>query len=248
MKINFMKPFLFILLASLLVGCSHSVILPGSYRQKPKASEKLWSGEFSFGVQQTVEIEVFNDYTVNPPTRTDGVNDGLAETLFPVLPFVDLSLGILKDLDIYYTSGLGLRYQWLGDAKSTGWNGTVFAGASSAGNGSETQNSGGASAKTDLSGVEYGISVGHYWTANNGLYLSVGTTDGKAKTKITQPANTFEYDDKYDHTIVSLGGTYGDKWYLWLEMSSVTTKWKFDEGGSSDQSNSSWLAGAGVRW
>ena len=248
MKINFMKPFLFLIIAMSLIGCSHSVFLPGSYRQKPKTAEKQWGGEVNFGLQQTVQVEVFNDITVDPPTRTDGVNLSLLEIALPVLPFFDVNLGVFKDLDVYWTSGLGLRYQWLGDAKSTGWNSTFFAGAAaqSSGTGSDEQDT--SKADTKLSGLEYGVSVGYYWTATNGLYLSIGTTDGKAKTDITQPTKTFDYDDKYEHSIFSIGGTYGEKWYLWLEASSTTTKWKFDEGGSNTQDNSSFLIGTGYRW
>jgi len=243
-----MKPFLFLILMSFLIGCSHSVILPGSYRQKPKSAEKQWGGEVGLGIQEMVSVEVFNDITTDPPQRTDGVDLDLLEIAIPILPFIDLSLGVFNNLDVYYTSGLGLRYQWLGDSKSTGWNAAVFAGAAGYGAQSDSENSGTTSADTEISGVEYGLSFGHYWTANNGLYLSVGTTDGKAKTKITQPTKIFKYDDQFDHTIISLGGTYGEKWYLWLEMSSISTKWKFDEGGSNTQDNSSFLVGTGVHW
>lgn len=243
-----MKPFLFIIFASLLVGCSHSVILPGSYRQRPKTIEKQWGGEVSFGAQQTVEVEIFDDITTDPPSRTDGTELGFSKFIFPVLPFVDLNFGILKKLDVYYASGLGIRYQWLGDEKSIGWNATVFAGAAGVSSSTSSQDSSGASAKTKLSGVEYGISFGHYWTSLNGLYVSYGTTDGKSNTKITQTTKSFEYDDKYEHTILSLGGTYGNPWYLWLEMSKVKTKWKFDEGGSDTQDNNSFILGTGVHF
>lgn len=243
-----MKPFLFIILASLLVGCSHFVILPGSYLQKPKSAEKQWGGEVGVGAQKMIGVEVFDDITTDPPQRTDGISLGLVEIFLPILPYFDFSLGLLKNLDFYYTSGLGLRYQWLGDSKSTGWNSTLFAGAAGYGTSTDSETSGGSSADTKLSGLEYGISFGHYWTSYNGVYMTVGTTDGQADTKITQPTKSFKYKDKFDHTIMSLGGTIGENWYLWLEISSVLTKWKFEEGNSSDQDNTSWLIGTGYRW
>lgn len=250
MKIIFMKLFLFIIIAMSLIGCSHSVLLPGSYRQKPKTAEKQWGGEVNFGFQQTVEVEVFDDYKADPPVRTDGSAISILDVVMPVLPFFDVNLGILKDLDVYYTSGLGLRYQWLGDAKSTGWNSTVFVGGAGFGTGSnsKTEDDAGYSAETKTAGLEYGISAGYYWTGTNGLYLTYGMTDGKSKTDITHPTKTFEYNDKFEHSMVSLGGTYGETWYFWLEVSSITTKWKFDEGGSNTQENSGFLIGTGYRW
>lgn len=54
-------------------------------------------GSATLGLQRTVEIEIFDDITTNPPTRftTNGV--GLVEVILPIIPSSSLNLGLMGD-------------------------------------------------------------------------------------------------------------------------------------------------------
>lgn len=242
-----MKKSLLVLAALSLAACSHSVYLPGSHRQRPDVAGKGGGVELGFGVQQLVSVEVFDDITTNPPTRTDGMGVELVELVFPVLPFFDINIGAMEKLDFYYTSGLGLRYLWLGEPGKEGWKSTVWGGAHYSGN-EKSYDEGTSTATTEVDGMEYGLSFGKDFGQHRLLYVTVGRTAGKAKTKIVQTANTFNYSDDFEHTIATLGASLGQQWYFWAEMSATQTKWMTDDAGSNTQDNTSFLIGTGYRW
>lgn len=242
-----MMKHLFVLLAFFTFGCSHSVYLPGSHRQKPEVSGLTGSGNIAFGVQQLVSVEVFNDITTDPPSRTDGISSDLVEVILPVFPFVDLNVGIFQRLEFYYSTGLGLRYLWLGEPGKEGWKSTLYGGLHSTGQ-SRSYEEGASSASTKLDAKEYGISIGRNFGGHRLLYVSLGKTDGNAKTKIQQPTKAFNYKDDFEHSIASLGTSLGERWFFWAEISATQTKWITDDSGSNTQDNSSFLIGTGYRW
>lgn len=230
----------------ILAACSHNVIMPGSLRQKPEVAGRWGGGEVAYGVHRNVEVEVFNDITANPPTRTDGSTLSFIQLVFPVLPYFDVGLGLFERLDVYYNSGLGLRYMWLGDSKSEGWKSTVFGGVISGG--SSTENEGATKAETILSGMEYGFSVGQNFGKSNLVYITLGQQKGDGKSTITQTAQTFKYSDDFEHTLLSLGATTGEQWYFWAEISGTETKWKTSDAGTNTETNTGYMLGGGYRW
>ncbi|MFN9067547.1 MAG: hypothetical protein ACK5V3_09980, partial [Bdellovibrionales bacterium] len=204
-------------------------------------------GDVAVGLNPYVSVEVFDNITTNPPTRTDGINSDLAQVALAILPFVDVNLGLMERLDLYYTTGLGLRYQWLGEIGKEGWKSTLWGGLNALNiNADDTE--GTTTAKSKVDGFEYGLSFGRDFGNHSLIYVTVGKTTGGAKTTITQPANVFKYSDDFEHTILSLGANVGHKWYFWAEASATETRWKTKDAGSSTQTNSSYLIGIGTRF
>ncbi len=229
-----------------LSACSHSVILPGSFQQRPEVAGRSLGGSASIALQKTVAVEIFSDISSNPPTRDDGIDLELIEVVMPALPALDLNFGVLEKLDLYFSSGAGLRWMWMGEPKSEGWKSTIFGGVVSP---SETEStSGTAGAETKIQGVEYGLSVGKALNKSALVYLTVGKQSCDAKTTINQTGQIFRYADKFEHQMYTFGLSYGELAYVMLEASLVETKWKTEEAGTDTESNNSWLLGLGLRW
>lgn len=248
-----MIKFLFLLTATLAVSaCSHSVILPGSLNQTPAVAGRLGKGQINIALEKTVEVEVFSDYTSNPPIRTDAANPTLFEALLPVLPTLNGSLGLLENIDLYYTGSTGLRWMFWKQDGSDFWRATLFAGVVGQGNTSSSQTSSSCTpecrAVTRFDGAEFGFSIGRNLEDNRLLYLTYGQQRMGGETKITQPGRTFNYDDRFEHQILSVGISYGDKVFFTVELGLTSTTIRFDEGGSESHSSGTGLLALGLQF
>ncbi len=243
-----MKNILIITFLSIcLISCSHSVILPGSFRQSPIVGGKLWSGHINTGFQSTVELQIFDDIKTNPPLRSSPADSGFIEALVPILPFLDVNLGILSAVDIYYTSALGARWMFYGEPTAEAWKATVFAGSII--NNSKTKEDDGTSeAETKIGGIEYGFSVGRQVSQKTLIYFTFGNQVADAKTTVKQPTQTFKYDDKFEHTILTLGLHVGETFFFNGEVSHSQTLWKTDDVGNDKSTSTTYLASLGYMW
>jgi hypothetical protein len=237
---------LVLFLSLFFLGCSHSVILPGSFQQRPEVGGRLLGGSASLGLQRTNEIEIFDDITTNPPTRftTNGV--GLVEVFLPIIPSSSLNLGLTSFMDLYYTSAVGARFQVLGLSGQPGWKSTIFAGGL-VNSGSDTTN-GTTTANTKITGTEYGFSIGYGFSKSDLIYITAGMQDGDAKTEIIQTAQTFNYDDNFEHSILTLGATLGENFFINTEISVTKTKWETLANGSETTDKTGGLVSLGFRW
>jgi hypothetical protein len=233
-------------LTTLFLGCSHSVILPGSFQQRPEVGGRFLGGSSTLGIQRTIEVEIFDDITANPPTRftTNGI--GLVEVILPAIPSTSLNLGLTSFMDVYYTNALGARFQILGMPDQPGWKSTIFAGGL-VNSGSETTN-GSVIANTKISGTEYGLSFGYAFSKSDMVYITAGMQDGDAKTEIVQTTQTFNYDDTFEHSILTLGASTGENFFINTEISVTKTKWKTKTEGSETTDKTGGLVSLGFRW
>ena len=95
---------------TLFSGCALTVLFPGSLNQRPDVSGKLVSGDVSIGLENFVEVTVFDDITTNPPTRIPASGAATGPTLKTVLsflPVINYNLGLFPIIDIYYTGHYG---------------------------------------------------------------------------------------------------------------------------------------------
>lgn len=230
-----------------LTACNHTVKLPGSFQQRPEVGGRLGGGDFNLSLERMTAVEIFDDITSNPPVRAQGTNDSLSDIIFPVLPSLNLNIGLLSYLDVYYNGNVGLKYMFLGQPNKEGWKSTLFAGVMNQEDSTE-YGSGANKAVTKSTGFEYGISVGKSIGKSSLAYLTLGQIQADAKTDITQPSLQFKYNDKFEHRIATLGITAGEKFYFNAEISHSNTVWHFDEGGEDEVNATSWLLGGGFRW
>ena len=247
-----MKKLILILFAvSTLAACQHTLILPGSLRQRPDVSGEQWGGQVSFGVRRAAPITIFDDIRSNPPVRSDTADENIS-TLVP-LPFVDVGLAVLPRFEAYFNTGFGLKWLFMGEPRAEGWKAAVFAGAP---NGpwnvsGPTDSDCTAScqrADTSFSGAEYGLTFGKQTNASTLVYLTLGQQKGNAHTEIEQTANTFTYKDKFEHNVGTIGITLGEKWYFLGEVGGYQTKWTKEEGGDYNVSGYSFAIGGGYYW
>lgn len=242
----------FILISTLslqFIACSHMVFLPGSFQQQPVVAGRLGGGEVKLAAESTLAIDIFDDITSNPPDRDAETNESLISAALLLIPAMDVSVGLFPYIDVYYTGAAGVRWMFWGQPDKDGWRSTVFTGVVGRTDSSSKDTAAGHfEADTDSTGMEYGFSVGYAFNRGNLLYLTVGRQDGKAKTDITQPTQTFAYSDKFEHSIATLGWSVGETWYFNSEMGTTHTKWKFDEGGSDTFEDVAWSFGVGYRW
>lgn len=237
-------PFVFLFLSA----CNHTVILPGSMQQRPIVGGKWLGGDINVSLERTVEVEIFDDITTNPPQRNTGASLSIVEWALPVLPSLGANLGLTETVDVYATGSYGFKWMFWGDPKANGWKATTFLGLVNSKQETVENSTGPTDASTDMEGYEFGFSVGHAFSNANLLYVTIGQQRADAETTIRQTAQQFEYDDKFEHTIATLGWVLGEKLYFNVEVSSVQTKWMFDEGGSNTTNNGSFLIGAGGKW
>lgn len=211
-------------------GCALTVLFPGSFNQRPDVTGKTLGGDINVGLENFMEITVFEDITSAPPARTPAAGLGATPTLktvLPYLPVVNYNLGIIPQIDIYHTGHYGIKAQFLGQRNKEGWKGSVFAGYGTQ-NSSISQVSctgGSCSGEVKLKGFEYGLSIGKGFSSTAVMYLTAGQQKGDAQSKIIQPTQTFEYDEKYEHSIVSLGFEFGEQFYFNPEISYSTNSW-----------------------
>lgn len=243
------KVFLTAFAALSLSACAHTVILPGSLRQRPDVPTHPGGGSVNFGVRQAAGIEVFDNLASNPPTRPANAEADLI-TVIPI-PFVDLSISAFQNTEFYYNTGLGMKWMFMGEPGQEGWRMAVFGGF--AGGGSATKindcNSGCDKAETALDSLEYGFTFGKQVNSSVLLYATVGQQKGKAKSEIEQSGGTkFTYNDTYEHSVATVGLTAGSSWYFIGELGMHATKWVNDEGGSNTVNGNTYVLGAGYRW
>lgn len=214
-------------------SCALTVLFPGSLNQRPDVSGKTLGGDVSLGLENFVEVTVFEDITSNPPLRVPASGGGSSPTLktvLPYLPVVNYNLGILSMMDIYYTGHYGVKAQFLGHRNKEGWKASVFGGygTNSSSISKVTCTGGDCSGDVKLNGFEYGLSIGHGFNSSSVAYLTAGQQKGDAQSKITQPNQIFEYNDKYDHSVISLGFEFGENLYFNPEICYTTNSWVTD--------------------
>lgn len=215
---------------TLFSGCALTVLFPGSLNQRPDVSGKLLGGDVSVGLENFVEVTVFDDITTTPPSRIPaggGASSPTLKTVFPYLPVVNYNLGLFSMLDIYHTGHYGAKFQFLGQKNKEGWKASIFTGygTNSSSISKVSCTGGNCSGEVKLNGFEYGLSIGHGFNSSSLVYLTAGQQKGDAKSKITQPTMVYEYDEKYEHTIVSLGLEFGEQFYFNPEISTTTNSW-----------------------
>lgn len=214
--------------------------------------EKTLGGDISIGLENFMEVTVFEDITSNPPLRTPAAGMGSAptlKTLFPSLPVVNYNLGIVPLFDIYYTGHYGVKAQFLGQKNKEGWKASVFAGygTNTSSISKVTCTGGECSGEVKLKGFEYGFSTGYGFSTASVAYLTAGQQKGDAQSKIVQPTQTFSYDDRYEHTIVSLGLEFGEQFYFNPEISYTTNSWIMTNSTSKKTATTGVVA-VGYKW
>ena len=106
-----------------------------------------------------------------------------------VIPFVDINLGVLEKVDIYYTSAFGARWMFYGEPKEQDWKATVFAG-SIVNNASSKRDNGASEAETKIDGIEYGFSVGKQVSEKALLYFTYGINSNSISPLIKAISNS----------------------------------------------------------
>ncbi len=233
-----------------LNSCALSVIFPGSLMQRPDVSGRLFGGDVSIGLTESVEVVVFDDITTTPPTRaTENSTAFTVKTLFPVLPDVNYRLGLLPVIDLYYTGHFGLKYQFIGERKSLGPKLSAFAGVGSSKNTLKEVTCAGGLCEGEViqSGYEYGLSGGYGITPLILAYITLGQQSGVAKSKVTQPSQIFEYKDRYTHALATLGMEFGESIYVNPEVSLIENVWTTDVG-SARKTATSYGLHVGWKW
>jgi hypothetical protein len=232
--------FLLLPLLATLVGCAHTVYLPGSLNQAPKVTGRLLGGRAGIQAYSQVKVDVVKSPTATPPDRSQF--DVGTSSMFGL--DTDVSIGLLEHLDLYFTSGLGLRWMVLGDPNTVGWKSTLFVGGLASGTKYWTDyNSGAVRAETVLKYSEYGFSIGKQIDSSNLFYASLGNQSGTGETSVVQGTNTYEYKDNYTHTVASLGVLTGYPWYFNAEIAHTFSNWENTKGDLT-----TWAVGTGYAW
>lgn len=234
-------------------GCALTVLFPGSLNQRPDVAGKTLGGDISIGLENFMEVTVFEDITSTPPLRTPPAGTGAAPTLktvFPYLPVVNYNLGVIPWMNIYYTGGhYGVKTQFLGARGQEGWKASVFAGYGT-NNSSMSQvtcTGGNCSGEVKLKGLEYGLSIGHGFGKAAVVYITAGQQAGDAKSKIVQPSQTYEYNEKYEHRLISFGVEFGEQLYFNPEISHASNSWKLDTSTSTKTATTG-MVSVGYKW
>lgn len=231
-----MKVLLSILLL-LGTGCASVARLPSSTGQAPVVGGKSLAGRFGLDLKNTVPVTTINDTATNPPTRREIIvgRDNTVFDLFGITLFsgtsFDAALGIIERLDLYFTNNLGLRFMFWGDPKAEGWRSTFFVGSfNSEATETTTVSTNTNSVKTNLKGIEYGVSVGNKFSDMGLAYFTLASRGGDARITVNQNGTLFSYDDQFEHYLGTFGFMYGKSWYLKLEATANHIDW---EGTSS---------------
>lgn len=247
-----MKKLLLIALSlSTLAACQHTVFLPGSLRQRPDVANVAWDGNIAFGMRKAAAVGVFDDLGSNPPVRATDPEAEVA-TLVP-FPYVDVEIAFVKDVEVYYNTGFGVKWLFLGNHGEQGWRAAVFGGVPNdpwnGGSSNDDCDANCDKARTEFNGSELGLTFGRQVSDSVLLYVTVGKQQGKAKTVIEQTGGTtFTYNDDFEHSVASLGIAAGNEWFFTAELSAHTTTWKKEEGGEYDLKGTAYVLGGGYRW
>lgn len=227
-----------------LSACSHTIKFRASHFAIPITSEKQWGGQAAISGSSVTKVSVVNDYTTNPPLRTDiginrdsdlNVDDTFFAGAFSAIG-LDANLSVLNSLDVYLESSLiGLRWQFLNHGSTSETVVAAIQGGIANREESESITSGGntASAKSKIRTNQLGISVGYQY-ANVVPYISYVQEKHEVTTDITNTGGNFEYKDNGTHKYIALGLTkrLKDLTYA-IEYTKVLIDW--DRADSTTQ-------------
>lgn len=238
-----------------LSACSHTIKFRASHFAIPITSEKQWGGQVAISGSSVTKVSLVNDYTTNPPTRTDvGINRDsdldVDETFFAgafSAVGLDANLSILNSLDLYSESSLiGLRWQFLNHGSTSETVVAAIQAGVASREESESITSGGntSTAKSKIRTNQLGISVGYQY-ANVVPYISYVREKHEVTTDITNTGGNFEYKDEGTHQYLAVGLTKRLKALTYaIEYTRVLAKWERSE----EKSQGALAARIGIAW
>ena len=247
-----------------LTGCASVIYMPTSTGQRPESRGKLWGGRVGLDLRNATSVTIIDDISTNPVTRNsievgsdeDIVGESVGLGLFAGSN-LDLNLGLLERLDIYYVQAFGARYMFLGKTGELGWRATGFFGGYNSTQTASAVFGTTKAARVGTKGYEYGVSGGYRWKDNAMVYLTIADRSGDAEI-IVYETNTGvnveqeRYNDEYDHYIASVGVVLGTSWYLNLEVSANMIEWRGQNSAGNGISDSAtegaFSIGGGYQW
>lgn len=237
----------FLALIFFVTGCQtpHTYYIPATAGQFPETSGKLFGGSVEAHFASATGVEVLRDYKANPPLTDNTTTNG---SLWLTGSRLALNLGLVETFDLYFNKGVGIRWQYMGAPKATGWKGTLFAGGISAAVSTSTGTLGAANyakAETKATGSEIGTSVGYTTTPGNTIFSNAVYSVAKARTQVEQDAGRlFNYEDDFKYFLLSLGARVGETWYFQYEVSATYVQWP--------RTSNTWVGGGnlgfGYQW
>ena len=241
-------------------GCASVARLPISTGQVPEVSGELWSGRVGLDLSSSVPVTTVNDITSSPPTR-DSIGVGEEDPLDEIVGVsafagtrMDVALGLLRRLDIYFTGAFGARYMLLGEPGKTGWRSTLFVGYYSVGSGNSTViGSDEFASNTNMTGFEFGGSIGNRMDELSLAYVTLASRGGDARIRVVRNGVEQQvYEDTFDHYLMTFGFMFGQKWYLKVEASANFVSWKGpDNSGNTIEDDGTGFGGTlgfGYQW
>lgn len=186
---------LFIFLAACVTKTPVEYQFATSRFQTPFTSGSFLSGNIGLSGGPAAKYTLIRDISRTPPDKTTDIDDGiglLGSNLY-------WSLGLYDWIDIYSSQNdPGIKIQILGNHSSSGWqmsiagtqetNKTIITEYTSS-DASQTI----ASANTDITTSDYGLSVGYKFEDGSTPYLSLGHRALSGKTIITQGNTKYNY-------------------------------------------------------
>lgn len=215
-----------------LSSCSHTIRLRANHFASPVVGDNQWSGHFALVGTSITKVTLVNDYTSNPPLRTNTeINKDLntADVLFISNLGLDASLSLLKSLEIFAEGAFyGLRWQFLNHGSTTdAWVAAVQGGYGVISQ-SVSETSGGvtADANSKVQTTHAGASVGYKIRAMV-PYLSYIRENHEVTTEVTHNAIKFgPFKDSGVHDYYSVGLKAQNQGFMVaLEFSKVSIQW-----------------------
>lgn len=199
---------------------------------------KLWGGRAGLDFSTAAEVELFSDISTTPPARA---NLSIPGYLYGAGSSPVLGLGIWDSIDLYFTTGLGLRWQVAGLERHQPWKATIFGGnimertvETSVGVDNVINPS---SADTTIGGYEFGGSFGYQRNDELLFYTSIVRRWGPGRTVVTQGTGRFIYDESYTMSSIVFGAHYGTTWYFNFEFGTSNIAWRGGPLGTAVASN-----------
>lgn len=244
----------------LLTSCASYIHTPQNRMISPEAQGKFFSGAVDIRLSSTKEDEwSFSDNDTKRPF--DGERD-----IYKISGMLDL--GLLNRLDFVYldylsgsTVGiLGLKFQVLGDPRRTAKKGnfslSVFAGGGSNDDSVDNSDNDLSNFTSNVDKLEYevdhtdlGLIVGYRWSDSLLHYANTYYFHENIEGKVTTDGNALnqaKFKDSQDGMIYSTGLILdlGSAWFLKVDYSHMTSKWRSTRGFTSNAVN----GGIGVHW
>ena len=227
-----MKSLAYISLVVLLSSCSHTINFRASHFAVPITGENQWDGHVAIVGSSVTKVTVVNDTSANPPRRDSILinSDVDAGDLVAANNVgVDLSLSVLKSLDVYLDNSLlGLRWQFLNhSAKSDVWVASVQgAYGTKSTSTSTTYGNDSADSDSDVKTQQVGASVG-YKLARVVPYISYIHETHDVSTKVNNNHGDFgPYSDKGTHAYTTVGvSSHGKGLVYAVEYNFITIDW-----------------------